>query len=79
MLTQQQQRQGESCSGQGLAGSAVLLPRPRVSWHRLLVRPWDSQPGPGTAGTAQSPFLPGTPNLPLRSRLLHPSPSPVVG
>lgn len=79
MLTQQQQQQGESCSGRGLAGSAVLLPRPRVSWHRLFLGPWDSQPGPGTAGTVQSPFLPGTPNPPLTSRLLHPSPSRVVG
>lgn len=41
VLTQQQ---GESCSGQGLAGSAVLLPRPRVSWHRLFVARFTAWP-----------------------------------
>lgn len=73
------QQQCENCSGRGLAGSAVRLPRPRVSWHRLFMGPWDSQPGPGTAGTVRSPFLPRTPNPPPRSRLLRPSPSPIVG
>lgn len=55
MLTWQWQH--GSCSGWDLAGSAARLPRPRVSWHRLFTEPWDSQPGPGTAGTAPSPFL----------------------
>lgn len=54
MLTWQQQH--ESCSGWDLAGSVVCLPRPRVSWHHLFTGPWDSQPGPGTVGTAPSPF-----------------------
>lgn len=54
MLTRQQQH--ESCSGQDLAGSAVRRPRPRVSWHRLFVRLWDSQPCSGTAGTVPRPF-----------------------
>ena len=75
VLTWQQRH--ESCSGRDLASSAVHLPRPRVSWRRLLVGPCDPQP---SLGTAPSP-LPavGPPSLPLSSGLPCPSPSPVVG